>query len=200
MLGACTERTICPAYQSAFLHDPKALTAHFSYFNQDSTPKLRDVSKSRYLVVEPVAYKKRIRELRTITMQDVYPVPDDSVGFDQDLMLAERDVLDSTQLAATDSIHPGLKGPFNIDQQLYMYYLEDVLLLPDVRAQMDLKYERKKKKGKKNKKEVKEESTEEKEKTGPFSIFKKKNKKEEEEGSEDEESPDDDNEEEEDDF
>lgn len=196
MLGACTERTICPAYQSAFLHDPKALTAHFSYFNQDSTPKIKDVNKSRFLVVEPVAYKKRVRELRTIIMQDVYPIPDDSIGLDQDLMLAERDVLDTTQLAAKDSIHPGLKGPFNIDQELYMYYLEDILLLPDMRAQMDIKYDRKKrKKGKKDKEKVKEESTEEKEKKGPFSIFKKKNKKDQKEDPEqEEESSEEDNE------
>lgn len=196
MLGACTERTICPAYQSAFIHDEKALHAKFSYFKEDSTPKIRETDKSRFLVIEPVAYKKRLRELRTIPMIDIYPVPPDSAAFDQELMLAERDVIDSTKLTASarDSIHPGLIGPFNIDQQLYMYYLEDILLLPDARAQMDLKYDRKKNKKKKKKKDKEKAVEEEKEKKGPFSIFKKKDKKSEEEAEdpkeqEQEESP-----------
>lgn len=185
MLAACTERTICPAYQSAFIHDEKALTAHFSYFKEDSTPKIRDVDKSRYLVIEPVAYKKRIREIRSIAMVDIYPVPDDSIGFDQEMMYAERDVIDTAQISASarDSIHPGLIGPFNTDQELYMYYLEDILLLPDARAQMDLKYDRKNKKRKKDKKKDKGE---EKEKKGPFSIFKKKDKKDQESDEENE--------------
>lgn len=209
MLGACTERTICPAYQSAFIHDEKALTARFSYFKEDTTPKIREVDKSRYLIVNPVAYKKRVREMRSIPMIDIYPVPDDSVAFDEDMMYAERDVLDTAQLTASakDTLHPGLKGPFNIDQELYMYYLQDILLLPDARAQMDLKYDRKKKKKKKKEKKEEEGTEEEKEKKGPFSIFKKKDKKdkeseeekeegeesEEEEDTEEESPPDEDN-------
>lgn len=178
---SCTERVICPAYQSAFMHDKHALTAHFSYFQPDSTPKIREADKTRFLLIEPVVYEKRIRELRTIEMRDIYPTPPDSIIFDQDLMLADRDVIDSTARAsAKEELHPGLKGPFNTDQELYMYYLRDILLLPDARSEMNIEYESIQKNTRRNKKELKKQSAveEEKENKGPFSIFGKKEKKE----------------------
>lgn len=201
-VSSCTERMICPAYQSAFIHDETALQERFSYFKPDTTPKIRDVDKSQFLIIDPVAYRKRIREIRTIPMQDIYPVLDDSLGYDKDLMLAERDVIDSTLLEASarDSIHPGLIGPFNVEQHLYMYYFEDILLLPDERASMNLEFEpskkkldkRKRKEERKRKREERKKEREErkKEKKGPFSIFKKKNKGEDpdEEGTSEEES------------
>lgn len=112
--------------------------------------------------------------MQIIEMQDIYPVPPDSLAFDQDLMLAERDVVDSTQLSAdADELHPGLKGPFNTDQELYMYYLRDILLLPDARAeQAEQQNMSKRQKRKKEKAEEKEE----KEKKNPFSVFGGKNK------------------------
>lgn len=192
LFSACTERVICPAYQSAFIHDKDVVNARFSYFREDSTPKIRDVDKGRFLLVEPVAYKKRIRELKTVEMKDIYPTPDDSVAFDQDLMLAERDVVDSTQLSAdAGELHPGLKGPFNTDQELYMYYLQDILLLPDARAAYTEQAEQKNMSKRQKRKQEKAEKKEEKEKKGPFSIFGGKNKdtdKEEEEEPEDDSS------------
>jgi hypothetical protein len=187
---ACTERVICPAYQSAFIHDKDVVNARFSYFREDSTPKIRDTDKGRFLLVEPVAYEKRIREMQTIEMQDVYPIPDDSLAFDQDLMLAERDVVDSTQLSAdAGELHPGLKGPFNTDQELYMYYLRDILLLPDARAAYTEQAEQKNISKRQKRRQKKAEEKEEKEKKGPFSIFGGKDKdaeREEEQQSEEE--------------
>lgn len=188
---ACTERVICPAYQSAFIHDKDVQNARFSYFREDSTPKIRDVDKGRYLLVDPVAYKKRTREMKTIEMQDIYPTPDDSLFFDQDLMLAERDVVDSTQLSAdAGELHPGLKGPFNTDQELYMYYLRDILLLPDARAAYRKEAEENDMSGRQKRKQEKQEAKEGKEKKGPFSIFGGgKGQVEEEQSKEDDDSP-----------
>ena len=174
---SCTQRVICPAYQSAFIHDDDVTVAKFSYFRPDSTPKIRETDKDRFLIVEPVAYRKRTRELETVEMKDIIPTPVDTATFDQDLLLAERDVVDSTQLSAdAGELHPGLKGPFNNDQELYMYYLRDILLLPDARAaQKEEKIKNEVQLTKRERRRQKRaEEKEAKERKGPFSIFDKK--------------------------
>ena len=145
-LQACTERMICPAYQSAFIHDKDALDRHFSYFKEDSTPKIVSASKDRFLIVEPVAYRKKLRGLQTIPMQDVYPQEDDSLAFDDEIELAERDYgYDSTAVISEDTVATAAdsiymislkKENFNVDQELYLWYLKDFLVYPDVRLQM----------------------------------------------------------------
>ena len=186
--ASCTERVICPAYQSAFMHDKNALTAHFSYFQPDSTPKIREADKTRFLLIEPVVYEKRVRELRTIEMRDIYPTPPDSIIFDQDMMLAERDVIDSAAMgAASEELHPGLKGPFNTDQELYMYYLRDILLLPDARSEMNIEYESIRKNERRQKKAAKKQPAveEEKEKKETPPVDPEEEEQEEEEEGED---------------
>lgn len=147
---ACSiEKKICPAYQSAFIHDQEALDRHFSYFKEDSTPKLASVDKNRFLIVESKPYRKKLRSLQTIPMRDVYPVEDDSLAFDDEIPLAEREYgYDSTAVikeeidttaTATDSIYmiSKKKEDFNIDQELYLWYLRDFLVYPDVRLQLE---------------------------------------------------------------
>src|SRR5882672_8073024 len=74
---SCTQRMICPAYQSAFLHDPKAQHQRFSYFNEDSTPKILTVSKNKYLIIPEQSYRKKIRSMQTVEMKPIHPrVPD----------------------------------------------------------------------------------------------------------------------------
>ncbi len=142
MAQACTERMICPAYQSAFIHDEEILRQRFSYFNEDSTPKILEASKDRYLLLEPMSYRRKLRSLQTIPMKDIYPVEDDSLAFDDELLLAERDaktgdLYDSADLVkdhsidtkedstAADSVYviSLKKEKFNIDQELYLWYL-----------------------------------------------------------------------------
>lgn len=190
VIQACTERMICPAYQSAFIHDEEELRKRFSYFNEDSTPKVLEASKNRYLLLEPVSYRRKLRSLRTIPMKDVYPVEDDSLAFDDEFALAERDIgsrdlYDSADLVKdhsieTDSANTSVadstyvislkKEKFNIDQELYLWYLRKYLLYPDVRLQQE-----------DNAEEAK--TTAKKEKKGFFgffqNLFKKKNKEEE---------------------
>ncbi len=157
MVQACTERMICPAYQSAFIHDEQALKRRFSYFNEDSTPKVLEASKNKYLLIEPVSYRRKLRSLKTIPMKDIYHEEEDSLAFNDEFLLAERDVrsrdlYDSADLiktidlgeAKTDSVESGVdstyvislkKEDFNIDQELYLWYLRKYLVYPDVRLE-----------------------------------------------------------------
>ena len=179
LMGACTQRTICPAFQSAFIYDKDVLRKKFSYFQEDSTPKILMASKNRYLIAEPVSYRKKLNSLATVEMKSVYPVVPDSLTMDDDVSLADldraaRSVIDSTFIVDveqpvdtlstqdTDSVYVISKDRevrmlrynrdsvsytideirFNIDQDNYMWYLRDALVLPDVRlAQMQGKWE-----------------------------------------------------------
>lgn len=141
------ERTICPAYQSAFIHDKATLDRHFSYFGEDSMPKILEASKNKHLLIDPVTYRKKMRSLQTVAMKDVYPQPPDSLQFNDEFSEAELDpsmdmpAMDSTAVAsaAGDSIYVISleKEKFNIDQELYLWYLRKFLVYPDVKLQME---------------------------------------------------------------
>src|SRR4051812_36017844 len=101
-LGACTQRLICPAYQSAFIYDKEALRKKFSYFNEDSTPKILTASKTKYLIAQPTSYHKKVRSLQTVEMKQVHPVVPDSLRDDYvslaELDSAARTIIDSTYI------------------------------------------------------------------------------------------------------
>lgn len=142
LFSACTEKLVCPAYQSSYLYDKETLRKKFSYFNEDSTPKLFASAggKNRYLIGEDVPYKRRMASLRTVSMVDVYPVLPDSIAIDSTEVLAsEVDVIDSTVQAPRRPSDVGYmiskaREKFNYDEELYLWYFRDVLILPDVRA------------------------------------------------------------------
>lgn len=103
VLGACTQRLVCPAYQSAFIYDKDALRKKFSYFVDDSTPKVFTASKTKYLIAEPTSYQKKLRSLQTVEMKRVYPVVPDSLRDDYVASMAELDsaartIIDSTYI------------------------------------------------------------------------------------------------------
>jgi hypothetical protein len=185
-LFSCTERLVCPAYQSAYIYDKDELRKKFSYFLDDSTPKVYTASKNKYLVAEPVSYRAKVRSLQTVKMKPVpVVVPDsisnpgaDSVDMDE-MARATQSVIDSTFIvdlprdtasAATveDSVYVITKDKelrllkynsadsldydsiqqryvrqkpqyyitdvrYNLEQDHYMWYLRDVLVLPDVK-------------------------------------------------------------------
>lgn len=194
VLSACTQRVTCPAFQSAYIYDKDELRKKFSYFLEDSTPKIYTASKTRYLIAEPVSYKKKLRQMRTLEMKPINPVVPDSLRPDFDPNLgkdgedgvsvgdefdrAARSVVDSVYIVdvpareeaapAEDSVYmisrdrevrvlkyntpdslkfdpsTGRYVPekpsyvvvhvtFNVDQDNYMWYLRDYLVLPDVR-------------------------------------------------------------------
>lgn len=225
LLSACTQRMICPAYQSAFIYDKNELRKKFSYFQEDSTPKVFTASKNKYLIAEPTSYRKKIRSMQTVEMKPVYVILPDSLnpeaGMDgedgvvpgAELDLAARSVIDSiyiedverdTAAVEEDSVYMISKDKevrvlkydfpdsliydpatgkyvpktpryivteitFNVEQDNYMWYLRDYLVLPDVRLVKQGQAEQKAKAAKANKK-------------GFFGFFKnlfKKKKKEE---------------------
>jgi hypothetical protein len=183
LLGSCTQRMICPAFQSAYIHDKDALRKKFSYFLEDSTPKVFTASKNKYLIAEPTAYRKKIRSMQTVEMKPVpVIVPDSLLTADSvdlaDLDKAARSVIDSTFIedvpvgsepaVAEDSVYvitkdkelrllkyngadslelDSVSGRYitqknkyyvkdvrlNVEQDNYMWYLRDNLVLPDVR-------------------------------------------------------------------
>lgn len=168
MLGACTQRLVCPAYQSAFIYDKDELRKKFSYFQDDSTPKVLTASKNKYLIAEPVSYRKKIRSMQTVEMRQVPVKVPDSLTEEGDVSLAElemaaQSVMDTivasgyqredTTKVAEDSIYVITKDKelrllkydpdsikyhvvdvrLNVDQDNYMWYLRDYLILPDVR-------------------------------------------------------------------
>lgn len=167
LLGSsCTQKLICPAYQSSFIYDKEALRKKFSYFKEDSTPKILTASKTKYLVAVPESYRKKMRGLKTVEMKPVYPVIPDSLKPDgEEKLLLERDVVDSTAAPVQDSVYAitKTKEKYNVDQDIYMWYFRDQLVLPDVAAAMDTQN--------KNKAEAAKTSAKKKKK-GLFSFLK----------------------------
>jgi len=165
LLGSCTQKMICPAYQSSFIYDKESLRKKFSYFQEDSTPKVYTASKSKYLVAVPETYRKRTRSLQTVEMLPVFPVTPDSlkVNKGERELLADVDVLDTTAAAPVEPAYAITKTreKYNVDQDIYMWYFRDVLVLPDVRAAMETK-------------DQGDEGGGEKKKKGLFSFLKKK--------------------------
>lgn len=99
----------CPAYQSTYIHDKDALRKKFSYFVNDSAPKVYATSKSKFLIIEPTTYKKRERSIQTIEKKAVPVLVPDSLrpGFvspDDEFSMAERNVNDGTAVVRIDTL------------------------------------------------------------------------------------------------
>ncbi len=142
---------------------------------EDSTPKIftASSSKNKYLVAVPESYRKKLRAMQTVEMKPIYPEIPDSLKIDEDasLLLAEKDITDSLATQPSKGLDPEdtayaitkAKEKFNVEQDNYMWYFRDVLVLPDVRAAM----------GNKNKnKEDSEATSAKKEKKGLLGFFK----------------------------
>jgi hypothetical protein len=166
---SCTQKMICPAYQSSFIYDKESLRKKFSYFKEDSTPKnLYTASKSKYLVAVPESYRKKTRSLQTVEMTPIFPVIPDSLKLNKGEreLMGDVDVVDSTAAPVSDSAYAitKTKEKYNVDQDIYMWYFRDMLVLPDVRAAMETKSE------------SQAASAKSKKKKGLFSFLKRKPK------------------------
>lgn len=181
LVGCNTQRTICPAYQSAFIFDKSAERKTFLVYNDDknqpqevlasnsktlnlpprdsawdksvvipapSLPVERRVKKDRYLLLPQKTYRKALRALQTVPMKAVYPKKvDDSLAIKKALDSAARSVTDTiTSVAANPQEEPKgdsvyvitkEKEKFNLDQDNYMWYFRDILVLPDVKLAME---------------------------------------------------------------
>ncbi len=205
LLVACTQKVVCPAYQSAYIYDKDALRKKFSYFVNDSTPKaIASVSKkNRYLIAKPVTYKEKTRSLQTIAMKPVNPVVPDSLkdGYEKTVAAVNidsvnRNVNDGTAVLRIDTLAATKPGDsiymisidkevrvlkynamqrkyyvdsigFNVQQDNYMWYMREILVLPDVRLKQQQDTEAK----------TAASAVAKKEKKGFFkNLFKKKDK------------------------
>jgi hypothetical protein len=107
-------------------------------------PHVRRVKKDRYLLLPEKTYKKALKALRTVEMKPVYPKKTDSLDIQSELDSAARSLTDtltaqsSKTATAEDSVYviTRTKEKYNMDQDIYMWYFRDVLVLPDVRAAM----------------------------------------------------------------
>jgi hypothetical protein len=115
-------------------------------------PKEKRNKRTRYLLLPEKTYKKALRALQTVDMKPVYPKKKtDSLDANIDNLLdsAARSLNDT--LTSTDKIDPTKpeakkdstymisleKEKFNVDQDNYMWYVRNILVLPDVRIAMD---------------------------------------------------------------
>ena len=194
LLSSCTQKMVCPAYQSAFIFDKPTAREQFVYYNADTVntrdvlasagnsitlppkplpgtksmvvmgdsvearyevmqapalPKAKTVKRDRYLLMPRKTYQKALRSLMTVEMKPVYPkkVEDDSAMAAQQLANIIRDENDSTlgtrPEAKGDSVYviSKAKEKFNVEQDNYLWYFRDMLVLPDVRLAMEGKTE-----------------------------------------------------------
>ncbi len=120
VFGACTQRTICPAFQSAYIYDKEALRKKFSYFQEDSTPKILTASKTKYLIAEPVSYRKKLRSMNTVVMKDVNPVLPDS------MQVTEDGLMDGEGATGEDGVVPGAELDLAARSVIDSVYIVDV--------------------------------------------------------------------------
>jgi hypothetical protein len=177
-LSSCTQRLVCPAYQSAFIFDKPTAKEKFVYYNESTTdpkeilasnsktitlpprdsswskstvlpgpslPKVQRVKMDKYLLLPAKTYKKALKALQTVEMKQVLPKKVDSLDIKAELDSAARSITDSTGAQAgkpkaeeVDSVYAitKTKEKYNLDQDAYMWYFRDILVLPDVRAAM----------------------------------------------------------------
>lgn len=181
ILSSCTQRMVCPAYQSAFIFDKPTAREKFVYYNESTTapkeilasnsksitlpprdstwaksevlpgpalPHARRVKMDKYLLLPEKTYKKALKSLQTVEMKQVLPKKDevDSLDIMNALDSAARSITDTLTVSAApkkpavaeDSVYAitKTKEKYNMDQDIYMWYFRDILVLPDVRAAM----------------------------------------------------------------
>ena len=77
--SSCTNKHICPAYQSAFYLDKKIAEDEFGYFDKDSLPKMEEtIRKSDVLLVLRLGKKRIDRRMAVVPMITIFPEQADS--------------------------------------------------------------------------------------------------------------------------
>lgn len=150
---SCSQKKICPAYQSSFIYDKEALKKNFSYFDEDANPRVfASASKNKYLVAVPESYRKKYQRLQTIEMKMVYPSEPDSLA----LLSLLPEELPGDSVAVSDSLQSVIsrdesgmvqksldfkitktREKYNNDQDYYMWFFRRALILPDIRYHME---------------------------------------------------------------
>jgi len=111
-------------------------------------PPERRVRKDRYLLLPQKTYRKALKALQTIPMKPIYPKKeDDTLNIRKELDSAARSITDTLTASSVskpkeqtqDSVYviSKEKEKFNVDQDNYMWYFRDALVLPDVRLAIE---------------------------------------------------------------
>jgi hypothetical protein len=153
---SCKVDQICASYQSYFLLSPTPQPSTFSSQLSDSIPN-HDVPELFALVSEDGHPRKDLPNTeknknglvksewamvknwnkRIVPMEVVIPEVSDSIVFrGDDIMLAERDVVDSLALDSARSAVNSFK--YNNDQKFYNWYFRDKLVWQDDQGQQDI--------------------------------------------------------------
>ena len=153
---SCKVDQICASYQSYFLLSPTPQPSTFSAQVSDSIPN-HDVPELFALVSEDGYPRKDLPNTeknknglvksewamvknwnkRIVPMEVIIPEVSDSIVFrGDDIMLAERDVVDSLALDSARSAVNSVK--YNNDQKFYNWYFRDKLVWQDDQGQQDI--------------------------------------------------------------
>ena len=151
LCGSCKKEYTCPAYQSAFIHDPKLRQAYFLPFNPDGTPKEFKSRKNRKTGLAKNDLFTKVRNIAK-PKQNVIPIykpldiDPDSVVFtvdasdevfddlNEDLLLAEDLGLKETIAVSEDSLaldSGAFKSKYHYNWDQYFYLLHFAKYLPE---------------------------------------------------------------------
>ncbi len=117
--------------------------ANSNVLSGPALPKVKRVKMDKYLLLPEKTYKKALRALQTVEMKQVLPKKADSLDIKAALDSAARSITDTLTVQANkpkaeqvDSAYAitKTKEKYNMDQDIYMWYLRDLLVLPDARA------------------------------------------------------------------
>jgi hypothetical protein len=114
-------------------------------------PFERKLKKEKYLLLPKRTYKQALRALQTVPMKPVYTkIEEDTAAIKKALDSAARSVLENDTTASLAAAKPKEepkedsvyviskeKEKFNLDQDNYMWYFRDILVLPDVKVGME---------------------------------------------------------------
>jgi hypothetical protein len=117
---ACQQKMICPAYHSYFILDIEETRNQFTLFGADSLPIEKwDDQRQKVGIAEEVAYNKKIKDIRTISMESIYLPLEDPL----DAVRREFADADSTFSLDTASYMADYYNDFhNIDQMIYLHH------------------------------------------------------------------------------
>jgi hypothetical protein len=153
---SCKVDQICASYQSYFLLSPTPQPSTFSAQLGDSIPNhevpelfalvsedgyprkdLPNTEKNKNGLVKSEWAMVKNWNKRIVPMEVVIPEVSDSIVFrGDDIMLAERDVVDSLALDSARSAVNSFK--YNNDQKFYNWYFRDKLVWQDDQGQQDI--------------------------------------------------------------
>ena len=131
-MSSCKIDRICPAYQSYYLLDENTQTNTFAYIDEENAPRrdLPNTKKDENGLVKSEWYVVKDWNMRTIPMQVVYPVIDDSLAFlGDEMMYAETDIIDSVSLDSARAAALGFR--YTNDQRFYNWYFKEKLVWKD---------------------------------------------------------------------